>query len=391
MVSRSQTLAAFVLVAAACCIAASECANSYHRLADKSIDEEKPLGSFVADLVYELESSLLSSSSSSINSTHSRQQQQQQPYHFTLLLEDSMSKSDASSFFHMDANSGLLTTRQLLDREELCATGKCADPCTTTAANANANANSDKSHLGACRISLNILLMPAYTVLNLNVFVEDVNDNAPSFVAPSRNATTLEANQQDVITLHVDENVPVGFKLPLDEVLGARDPDVGRNAIQRYQLKALDTNRSSNSTSSFALEFVDDSGDSAPPQLQLVVLSALDREERDSYELEVAAFDGDERVARVRLRLVVDDANDNAPVFERSAYAFVVAENVAVDTKLGAIRATDADQALNARIKYSLVDSSSQQQTPPGQQQHQQHSPKQQRGQYSLQLAEKYF
>ena len=48
------------------------------------------------------------------------------------------------------------------------------------------------------------------------------------------------------------------------------------------------------------------------------------------------------------------DANDNAPQFASAEFAFSVPENEA-PIPVGAVRASDADAGVNARVAYSLV------------------------------------
>jgi len=56
---------------------------------------------------------------------------------------------------------------------------------------------------------------------------------------------------------------------------------------------------------------------------------SLDRETRDRYDVTLAAFDGGNPSLNgsTSLRIVIDDANDNAPVFERAVYTTRVYEN----------------------------------------------------------------
>lgn len=109
---------------------------------------------------------------------------------------------------------------------------------------------------------------------------------------------------------------------------------------------------------------------------ELISLTQLDREKSPSYSVGVSCVDG--RTAtrlsgQSQIRILLKDANDNGPVFEKSQYFGSVVENEAnalVDFKdssspyrmsagpLGGpshIRATDVDIGPNAAVRYSLA------------------------------------
>lgn len=135
--------------------------------------------------------------------------------------------------------------------------------------------------------------------------VQDINDNTPQF--PS-----------SVLTISVPENTIMGalFSIPL-----ATDRDSERNGVADYALTA-----GPDAATLFGLQVADDRGGKLP---QLIVLGNLDRELKDSYDLTIKAVDGGnpQRYSSALLRVVVTDANDNAPKFERSAYDAEVSEN----------------------------------------------------------------
>lgn len=135
--------------------------------------------------------------------------------------------------------------------------------------------------------------------------VQDINDNTPQF--PS-----------SVLTISVPENTMMGalFSIPL-----ATDRDSDRNGVADYALTAgLDA------ATLFGLQVAEDRGEKLP---QLIVLGNLDREFKDSYDLTIKAVDGGnpQRYSSALLRVVVTDANDNSPKFERSTYEAEVSEN----------------------------------------------------------------
>ncbi|XP_072594026.1 protocadherin-7 isoform X6 [Vulpes vulpes] len=232
------------------------------------------------------------------------------------------------------------------------------------------------------------------------VIVLDINDNTPTFPSP-------------VLTLTVEENRPVGtlYLLPT-----ATDRDFGRNGIERYELLqepgggggggegrragAADSapypggggngasgggggpggsrrradapegggpnpnanpNANANASPSagaggrssvFELQVADTPDGEKQPQL--IVKGALDREQRDSYELTLRVRDGGDppRSSQAILRVLITDVNDNSPRFEKSVYEADLAENSAPGTPILQLRAADLDVGVNGQIEY---------------------------------------
>ncbi|XP_058048691.1 protocadherin-7 isoform X1 [Ahaetulla prasina] len=199
------------------------------------------------------------------------------------------------------------------------------------------------------------------------VIILDINDNTPTFPSP-------------VLTLTVEENRPVGtlYLLPT-----ATDRDFGRNGIDRYELlqepggdagrrgagapaaasatdgalypgggkRRLETDGQARS-SVFELQVADTPDGEKQPQL--IVKGALDREQRDSYELSLRVRDGGEpaRSSQAILRVLITDVNDNSPRFEKSVYEADLAENSSPGTPILQLRAADADAGVNGQIEY---------------------------------------
>lgn len=55
------------------------------------------------------------------------------------------------------------------------------------------------------------------------------------------------------------------------------------------------------------------------------------------------------------VEIIVTDVNDNVPQFKKASYAGSVAEDALVGTSVLQISATDADQGLNGRIRYTFT------------------------------------
>ncbi|XP_048704615.1 protocadherin-7 isoform X1 [Caretta caretta] len=197
------------------------------------------------------------------------------------------------------------------------------------------------------------------------VIILDINDNTPTFPSP-------------VLTLTVEENRPVGtlYLLPT-----ATDRDFGRNGIERYELlqepggdggrrggggsasaaesalypggsKRRQEPDGAARSSVFELQVADTPDGEKQPQL--IVKGALDREQRDSYELSLRVRDGGDpaRSSQAILRVLITDVNDNSPRFEKSVYEADLAENSSPGTPILQLRAADLDVGVNGQIEY---------------------------------------
>jgi len=87
------------------------------------------------------------------------------------------------------------------------------------------------------------------------------------------------------------------------------------------------------------------------------VAMELDREAEPEHMLEITVFDGGSPrlSASTFLTVVLQDANDNSPVFRQSSYSFTLVENSPLSTLVGTVRASDLDLE---SVSYSLEDTS---------------------------------
>ncbi|XP_045101942.1 protocadherin-like wing polarity protein stan isoform X7 [Portunus trituberculatus] len=84
----------------------------------------------------------------------------------------------------------------------------------------------------------------------------------------------------------------------------------------------------------------------------------LDRELVDVHYFRVKAVDktsSPPRSATTTLQIIVDDANDHEPVFEREEYDTAVRESISVGSTVLTVRATDEDSGPNADLRYTIL------------------------------------
>ncbi|XP_050681661.1 protocadherin-like wing polarity protein stan isoform X2 [Leptidea sinapis] len=162
----------------------------------------------------------------------------------------------------------------------------------------------------------------------LLVNVKDVNDNTPRFYTSLFQET-------------VSENVPVGYSIVRVQ---AYDADEGVNAELTYTL--IDKDYNGNNDLPITID----------PRSGWVYTSAhLDREVQSKYQLQVTATDNGTppHSATASVVVVVQDVNDNDPVFAPAQYDVELAEDETPGTPVVTVTATDADE--DNRLHYEIT------------------------------------
>ncbi|XP_023390630.1 protocadherin gamma-A3 isoform X11 [Pteropus vampyrus] len=210
-----------------------------------------------------------------------------------------------TQLFSLNPRGGSLVTAGRIDREELCAQS------------------------ALCLVKFNILVEDKLKILEVEIEIKDINDNAPNFLT-------------EELEIKIGELTATGTRFPLKT---AFDQDVGINSLQNYQLSPNDY---------FSLEVKSVSDGAKYPEL--VLERALDREEKEVHHLILIASDGGNPVhsGNLCIQVIVLDANDNPPVFTQPQYRISVPENLPVGTRLLTVNATDPDEGFNAQVSYTL-------------------------------------
>ncbi|XP_006086513.1 protocadherin gamma-B2 isoform X15 [Myotis lucifugus] len=96
---------------------------------------------------------------------------------------------------------------------------------------------------------------------------------------------------------------------------------------------------------------------SANNYYKLVTDGALDREQTPEYNVTITAIDrGKPPLSSSRsVTLYIRDVNDNAPVFQQSAYLVHVPENNPPGASIAQVSASDPDLGPNGQVSYSIV------------------------------------
>ncbi|CAG0913258.1 unnamed protein product [Notodromas monacha] len=173
-----------------------------------------------------------------------------------------------------------------------------------------------------------------YDSATVSITVTDMNDNAPLFLD---SPYVIYVREQDVDSKRSfsETDARIGR-------VTAYDADGPPHNRITYLLKDGDKDK-------FAIDM--NNG-------EIKLKSGLDRETQSDYELVIAAMDsGTPRLTGTgTVRIIVTDINDHGPVFDTIRYVARVAENAPIATSVVSIRAKDADDGLNGRVVYSLLE-----------------------------------
>ncbi|KAM6438680.1 protocadherin-17 [Rhynochetos jubatus] len=215
-------------------------------------------------------------------------------------------ENSAPHLLDVDGESGLLYTKQRIDREALC------------------------RRSAKCQLSLEVFANDQ-EICMIKVEIQDLNDNAPVF--PS-----------DQVDMDISENAAPGTRFPLTS---AHDPDAGDNGLRTYLLTRDDYGL-------FSLD-VKSRGDGTKFP-ELVIQKPLDREEQSHHTLVLTALDGGDppRSGTVQINVRLIDSNDNSPIFEAASYVVELPENAPLGTAVIDLNATDADEGTNGEVLYSF-------------------------------------
>uniref|UniRef100_A0AAR2M2I0 Cadherin EGF LAG seven-pass G-type receptor 1 n=2 Tax=Pygocentrus nattereri TaxID=42514 RepID=A0AAR2M2I0_PYGNA len=163
----------------------------------------------------------------------------------------------------------------------------------------------------------------------LTITVSDTNDHRPVF-------------EQTEYRVSIRENVEVGFEVM---TIRATDGDAPSNANMIYKI---------------VNEVEVNSGFEIDPRNGLVKIKVRpDREVQSKYQLIVEANDQGKdpgpRSATATVHITVEDENDNYPQFSQKRYVVQVLENIAVNSEVAQVKATDKDAGNNAKVHYSII------------------------------------
>ena len=163
--------------------------------------------------------------------------------------------------------------------------------------------------------------------VNVHINITDDNDNFPVFNA-------------FVYNIQIPENATVGMQI--EHMFTVSDRDHGSNAEITFGLtgdhKYTDFTVNTNTGEVF-------------------LSRSLDAERQSSYALELHASDrgnpGNDETASISI--LVQDLNDNDPIWERGLYSVILSEHIPVNTTIIEVQATDADQITTSTSSGRII------------------------------------
>uniref|UniRef100_A0ACB8EI24 Cadherin EGF LAG seven-pass G-type receptor 3 n=1 Tax=Sphaerodactylus townsendi TaxID=933632 RepID=A0ACB8EI24_9SAUR len=221
---------------------------------------------------------------------------------------DALMNSRSLELFSIDSHNGLITTTEVLDRE-----------------------NMDLHYFRVTAVDHGVPRLSATTMVAITV--ADRNDHNPVFE---------QGEYRETIRENVEEGYPI-------LQLRATDVDSPPNANIRYRFVNAQAAHS-------VFEIDSRSG--------LITTSGqVDREKMEKYSLVVEANDqGKEpgpRSATVRVYITVLDENDNVPQFSEKRYIVQVREDIRPHSEILRVTATDLDKDNNALVHYNIISGNS--------------------------------
>ncbi|XP_075712360.1 protocadherin gamma-B5-like isoform X23 [Rhinoderma darwinii] len=214
--------------------------------------------------------------------------------------------SDVSEkYFSINLDNGNLYIADRIDRETLC---EAADDCVLT---------------------FDAVMENPLNFFSVKIDIQDINDNPPTFV-------------HNTLILEMSELTSPGRRFLLQN---AEDLDIGNNSLISYILSV---------NQYFALgEKVSSDGSVFP---ELILEKPLDRETQNKHELILTASDGGNPVqtGTAIINIIINDINDNSPVFTQDVYKVSVRENIPENSTILQVSASDEDEGVNAQITYSF-------------------------------------
>ncbi|XP_022091610.1 protocadherin Fat 4-like isoform X2 [Acanthaster planci] len=167
------------------------------------------------------------------------------------------------------------------------------------------------------------LVQQKSTTAQVTVIVLDINDNAPVFTTGNHVSVREDTSRGDVVMF-----------------VHAVDADVEKNSYIAYSLSPVPGNV-------FLINSVDGN---------IRLLNDLDRESVPEYTITVHATDKGQPAQSSSMDIVIEvlDINDNNPIFVLDSYHSSLPEDVPVGLEFLQVSATDADEGINAELRFSI-------------------------------------
>lgn len=177
-----------------------------------------------------------------------------------------------------------------------------------------------------------------FSITQVTLVVTDIDDNIPLF-------------NEDFFNISIPENL--GNDMPLPGLTAfVDDMDMGDNS--KYELSIEDIE---NSKGVFSVHPENSQG-RTPIVIRVKDSTKLDYDVEDVskrvFQFYLVASVRGTPLSKSKVQVNLQDVNDNSPVFDKNEYKFKIEENLAPDTKIGTVSATDKDSGEFGVIEYVL-------------------------------------
>ncbi|XP_036365145.1 protocadherin gamma-B6 [Octopus sinensis] len=169
-------------------------------------------------------------------------------------------------------------------------------------------------------------------ILEIKVIIEDANDNQPKF--PEKQVEIMFSERDSIGSWTAIPN--------------AMDNDVSIQSSRiTYHLKKT-------KQEPFTLSVFRNLDGSA--KLGIVLQEKLDRELKDSYQLQVIAKDGGHppKEGVLNLQILIRDENDNSPIFSQNIYNVSIKNSYQRSMPIVTLSATDLDSGENGKVMFQF-------------------------------------
>ena len=232
------------------------------------------------------------------------------PEAFQSLRYSFLDQTKTDDLFRVDNEAGDLLTNAVIDREKQCGFNQECVFKFDVAAHSSVNSR--------------------FEIISVRVTLLDINDHIPTF-------------PYAIVNKSLSESAVIGSTIQLDEALDL--DSTPQNGIQSYTMITTDSPFLFSATK--ATEGV---------SLQLKLNSAINRENRDQYVLNILAVDGGStpRTGTLTVKVEVTDENDNAPQFYQDVYDVSLREDREIGFQVIQLSASDKDIGQNGLVTYKF-------------------------------------
>lgn len=194
-------------------------------------------------------------------------------------------------------------------------------------------------------------------------------DSIYHFVVKAHNKNDMRGYSEAGVVIRVQENHAKCFKFPFTEYFASIQENATLDMVVIADLMVIEANKHNsqnidfqitedNSNDNFFIDAITRDGYVRNATLRIKKLADRDRMPKflqGIYTLAISASNH-RCTANARVKILIEDVNDNSPVFEKNEYLVELKENTPVGQVVTSIKATDKDEIDEGKLRYFIVD-----------------------------------